>query len=430
MKGFTMYKKIGLALIAATFLMTGCANTAQSQSPIDPSVKAEDMPYDASKVDIASLKEPLPRVVKYLEEKNIPSSMLVDYKYVRDSIGNGTQKGAKALLLDARPTKSYLVMPGIPASLNVPGTAQDAFDGAYAQIEKLPKNQAILVHGGGYQCLYGPRLVTFLQAKGFTNIKLYLGSTPEYIQQPDGYKDITVYMAKGMFTKNEAVFLDARPLAMFQKETIVGAQYMNDTELEKLKGRLPADFKTPIVTFCAGLECEKSHNLAKELKKMGYKNVSTFSGGLPAWKELKLPTTGGAKVEAPKAAVADKFLDGVKLGLDEGTVDGEWYKAAILSGKLPANVAIVDVRTPSEYKSGHLPGAINVEAGELKAEAFLAKLPAGKVIVFSCATGGRAMEAWMKLNKAKLAGKALFFDANIKCGAEGKCDIKVNEPLG
>lgn len=424
-----MYKKIGLALIAATFLITGCANTAQSQIKIDPSVKAEDMPFDASKINIASLKEPLPRVVKYLEEKNIPSSMLVEYAQVREAIGNGTKNGAKALLLDARPTKSFLVMPGIPASVNVPGTAQDAFDAAYPQIEKVAKNAPIIVHGGGYQCLYGPRLVTFLQAKGFTNVKLYLGSTPEYIQQPDAYKDITVYMAKGMFNKNEAVFLDARPLTMFQKETIVGAQYMNDTEFEKLKGRLPADLKTPIVAFCGGYECEKSHNVAKELKKMGYKNVSTFSGGLPAWKELKLPTTGGAKVEAPKVAVADKFLDGVKLGLDEGTVDGEWYKTAILSGKLPANVAVVDVRTPAEYKSGHLPGAINIEPGDLKADAFLAKLPQGKIVVFSCATGGRAMEAWMKLNKAKLAGKALFFDANLKCGAD-KCDIKVNEPLG
>lgn len=425
-----MYKKIGLALIAATFLMTGCATATQAPAKMDPTVKAEDMPFDASQINIASLKAPLPRVVKYLEELNIPSSMLVNYSTVRDTTGNGTLKGAKALLLDARPNKSYLVMPGIPASLNVPGTAQDAFDTAYPQIEKLAKNHPILVHGGGYLCLYGPRLVSFLQAKGFTNIKLYLGSTPEYIQQPDAYKDITVYMARGMFTKNEAVFLDARPFAMFQKETIVGAHYINDTEFEKLKGRLPADLKTPIVTFCAGLECEKSHNLAKDLKKIGYKNVSTFSGGLPAWKELKLPTTGGAKAEAPKVAVADKFLDGIKMGIDDGTVDGEWYKAAILSGKLPANVAVVDVRTPSEYKSGHLPGAINVEAGELKADAFLAKLPAGKVIVFSCATGGRAMEAWMKLNKAKLDSKALFFDANIKCGSDSKCDIKVNEPLG
>ncbi|MDD2383577.1 MAG: rhodanese-like domain-containing protein [Sulfurospirillaceae bacterium] len=424
-----MYKKIGLALIAATFLMTGCATATQAPVKTDPTVKAEDMPFDASKINIASLTAPLPRVVKYLEEKNIPSSMLVEYPQVREAIGNGTKQGAKALLLDARPTKSYLVMPGIPASLNVPGTAQDAFDSAYPQIEKVAKDAPIIVHGGGYQCLYGPRLVTFLQAKGFTNVKLYLGSTPEYIQKPDAYKDITVYMARGMFTKNEAVFLDARPYAMFMKETIPGAQYMNDTEFEKLKGRLPVDLKTPIVAFCGGYECAKSHNVAKELKKLGYKNVSTFSGGLPAWKELKLPTTGGAQAEAPKVAVADKFLDGVKLGLDEGTVDGEWYKAAILSGKLPANVAVVDVRTPSEYKSGHLPGAINIEAGELSADAFLAKLPKDKIVVFSCATGGRAMEAWMKLNKAKLAGKALFFDANLKCGAD-KCDIKVNEPLG
>lgn len=426
------YTKFGLAIVTATLLMSGCATATaqQKEVKIDKNVKAEDMPFDKSKIDIMALKAPLPRVVKYMEEKSIPANVLVDYKYVRESIGNGTKKGAKALLLDARPTKSYLVMPGIPASVNVPGTAKDAFEKAFPQIEKYPKDAPIIVHGGGYQCLYGPRLYTFMKEKGFTNVKLYLGSTPEYIQQPDGYKDLTVYMAKGMFNKNAAVFLDARPYAMFMKETIPGAQYMNDTEFEKLKGRLPADMKTPIVAFCGGFECAKSHNLAKYLQAMGYKNVSTFSGGLPAWKELKLPTTASAPKVAKDEPKEDKYVDGVKLGIDDGTVDGEWYKAAVLGGTLPTNVAVVDVRTPAEYKSGHLPGAINVEPGELKADQFFAKLPQDKVIVFSCATGGRAMEAWMKLKDAKLAEKAFFFDANINCGGDGKCEVKVNEPLG
>ena len=125
------------------------------------------------------------------------------------------------------------------------------------------------------------------------------------------------------------------------------------------------------------------------------------------------------------------MVDGVKLGADEGTVDGEWYKALIVSGKIPANVAVIDVRSPAEFANGHIKGAINVEAGKMSAADFAAKLPKDKISIINCATGGRAMEAHMKLKDAKIdVSKVLYFDANIKCDASGKCEIKVNEPLG
>ncbi len=109
------------------------------------------------------------------------------------------------------------------------------------------------------------------------------------------------------------------------------------------------------------------------------------------------------------------------------SVDGEWFKANL--GKLP-NVQIVDVRGKEEFKTGALHGAINIQAEELDAKELYAKLPKDKTIVFNCSAGARSMEAWMKLDDAKIdVSKIFYFDANINC-ADGKCKIEVNEPLG
>lgn len=112
-------------------------------------------------------------------------------------------------------------------------------------------------------------------------------------------------------------------------------------------------------------------------------------------------------------------------------MDGEWYKAHIMAGTVPSNVAIIDVRSPSEYANGHIKGAINIEAGKLSAQEFAAKLPKGKVVILNCSAGGRSMEAFLKLQGAKIdVSKIFYFDANIKCDKSNQCDIKVNEPLG
>ncbi len=121
----------------------------------------------------------------------------------------------------------------------------------------------------------------------------------------------------------------------------------------------------------------------------------------------------------------------MKVGVDEGTVDGEWLKGLVTSNKVPDNVVFVDIRNASEYANGHMKGALNVEAGKLNAADLAAKLPKGKVAIFTCGTGARGMEAYIKLKDAKLdVSKIMYFDANIKCDAKSICEIKVNEPLG
>lgn len=403
-------RMVSASLVVAGLLLSGCANT-QPEAGATPAAKV--------------LTEPTAHVKGIIEKFKLQN---VDYAYVKQAVGNGTRGGAKALLIDARPNPKYL-SGAIPSSLNIPDTQIDKYIG---QLDKVAKDKEIIVYCGGWDCEKSPIVAGHLKSIGFTNVKLYQAGEPEWATK--SYLEVGVPVIEASFKKNSALIIDARPYAMSLKESIPGALYMNDEDMPKLMGRLPGDKSTPIITFCAGFECHKSHVVANKLLELGYTKVTVFAGGLPAWKEAKLQTTAGAKPAAPVVAAASKketVVDGVKLGADEGTVDGEWYKALINTGKIPANVAVIDVRSPAEFANGHIKGAINAEAGKMSAADFAAKLPKDKISIINCATGGRAMEAHMKLKDAKVnISKVFYFDANIKCDAAGKCEIKVNEPLG
>ncbi len=404
-------KNFGLSIALASLLLSGCASTQPETGVAAASEKV--------------LTEPTAHVKGLIEKYKLEN---VDYTYVKSAVGNGTRSGAKAILIDARPNPKYL-SGTIPSSLNIPDTQIDKYIG---QLDKVAKDKEIIVFCGGWDCEKSPIVAGYLKDKGFSNVKLYQAGEPEW--KTKSYLEVGTPVIEGAFKKNGALLIDARPYAKTLAESIPGALYMNDEDLDKLSGRFPVDKNTPIITFCAGYECHKSHVVANKLLELGYTKVSVYAGGLPAWKEAKLPTTAGSKKEATVADTTpkkDAFLEGVKLGVDEGMVDGEWYKAQILAGKVPANVAMIDVRTPSEFANGHLKGAINVEAGKMSASEFATKLPKGKIIIINCSTGGRAMDARMKLKEAKFdVSKVLYFDANIKCDSTHKCEIKVNEPLG
>jgi len=380
-----------------------------------------------SKVAVAVeqvISKPSPKVQSMIDKYKLE---VVDYAYAKKMVAKGNRNATKALLIDARPNDKYLKST-IPSSLNIPDTK---FDEYFKQIKDLDRTKEILVYCGGWKCAKSPKVAGLLQEKGFTNVKLYQAGEPEWIKK--NYKEVGLIVAKSAQAKNSAFLVDSRPYKMFLRETIPGSISIPDTELEKLIGRFPASKAEKIIVYCGGYKCGKSHKVARKLISMGYKNVSVFAGGLPEWKSASLPTTASAK-KATKAPTEEKKTtkfskNGVMLGSDEGTVDGEWMHALIKEGKVPEFMLIVDVKDPEEFKDGHLKGAVNIYAEELKADALLAKLPKGKSIIFNCSAGGRSIEAWVKLNDAKIdVSEIFYFDANIDCkGTE--CKIEVNEPL-
>lgn len=69
------------------------------------------------------------------------------------------------------------------------------------------------------------------------------------------------------------------------------------------------------------------------------------------------------------------------------------FKALVQQGAL-----IIDVRTPSEFKGGHVKGAVNIPLQALQAS--FSKIPKNKTIITCCASGMRSGSAKSLLKAA------------------------------
>lgn len=373
--------------------------------------------------ELESLNKASPKVQEMINSLNL---QIVDYHYTKAKIVKGIRSSAKAVLIDARPNKKYK-MGTIPTAINIPDTDYKKF---VWQLKDISKDKELIVFCGGWNCIKSPKVANMLKKDGYSNVKLYQAGEADWSKK--NYKEVDLIVLQASQSNNSAILIDARPYKKYLSETIAGSISIPDTEVEKLKGRFPVHQNEKIIIFCGGYQCIKSHNIAKKLISMGYRDVNVFAGGVPAWKKAGLATTKNAGTISQNKVNLQvrKSKNGAKVGLDEGSIDGQWLYSLIKEDKIPAFIQIVDVTSPEEFESGHLKTAINIPADALDAKALYEKLPKDKTIVFNCTAGGRSIEAWTKLKNAKYeVGEIFYFDANIDCKGS-KCKIEVNEALG
>ena len=88
-----------------------------------------------------------------------------------------------------------------------------------------------------------------------------------------------------------------------------------------------------------------------------------------------------------------------------------------LASALPENVAIVDVRLPSEVGAGMVKGAKSIPLMEIRDRA--AELPKDKTIIFHCSTGTQAEIAY---NMAKELGytDVKYLNAKVTFEKDGR----------
>jgi rhodanese-related sulfurtransferase len=101
----------------------------------------------------------------------------------------------------------------------------------------------------------------------------------------------SVALAKYMFDRDEALFVDARSQNDYDNGHIPGAVSFPvgrfEERIESFLNRYPAE--QPIVTYCSGRTCEDSHNLAQFLSDVGFTNVRVFIDGFPGWEAEGYP---------------------------------------------------------------------------------------------------------------------------------------------
>jgi len=362
-------------------------------------------------------------VQRLIKENNLQQ---VTFEQVKQAIGDGTRKNAKALILDARPIKKYKAA-AIPSAQPLPDTK---FERQYNLFySKIDKNKPIIVYCGGIKCTKSPKVAIALIKKGHKDVKVYVNGIPEWKKK--SYTEVDAKVAKKLFDAGAALFIDARPFGKFAKSTIIGSLNVPDTKFEKFAKFMPIDKSAPIITYCGGFACHKSHAVANKLVALGYSNVKVLASGYPYWKKRKFGVTGGGAVTTKAMKKLGKSKSGViEQGYDKGTVDGEWFVKNYK--KLPKSVTLVDVRAPEDFKKGTIEGSINIQAEKMKPAQFAKAVPSKGDVIFHCGTGTRAMEALDFLKEAKYArmDNVFYLDANIECDKNGKCKIKPNSPLG
>ncbi|QAR33607.1 rhodanese-like domain-containing protein [Geovibrio thiophilus] len=336
---------------------------------------------------------------------------MVKFDEVKKVVGDGMFNASRGVLVDARPERTF-DQGHIPGSVNVPDNKFEQFFPVLAE-KKVTKDTYIITYCGGVDCIKSLYDAKMLKDKGYTNIKIYLDGMPDWTKQGQAI-EIGFETAKKLQADGKTLFVDARPERVFAKSTIPGSVNVPDNKFEEFKNLLPAEKSETFVVYCGGYECVKSHIVAEEAMKLGYKKPLIYAGGLPEWEKMG----GTMSAAAPKAAAAAAPAGAIKQGAEPGSVDKDYFKTLVPSR--PANIIIVDVRTPAEFQNGHIEGAINIDVNKIYkegCEAVTALLPKEGDVIFHCASGGRAGEMYFGLvEDCNFAQKERlhFLDAHVK----------------
>jgi rhodanese-related sulfurtransferase len=101
--------------------------------------------------------------------------------------------------------------------------------------------------------------------------------------------------ARGLFERDEILFVDARPENQYQEGHLPGALIIPWQEVDRyfMEAAEQLEEEKTLVTYCDGESCDLSHELALFLKDMGFTDVRVLVNGWTVWKQAGLPTEGG-----------------------------------------------------------------------------------------------------------------------------------------
>ncbi len=164
--------------------------------------------------------------------------------------------------------------------------------------------------------------------------KKVLEVIPELVQLPVGVTEITaeelLAMIKDKSQAGKYLLVDCRPADFYAETHLATAVSIPWTEAKEVKlAALPSDKGKLLIFYCLGSTCLLGPNSAAMAVEAGYTNVRVLLSELSEWQE-----SGG------RLYSADRYV-----------IDG--------------NVVLVDIRNLREPEAGHVPGAVNISAGDV-----------------------------------------------------------------
>ncbi len=110
-----------------------------------------------------------------------------------------------------------------------------------------------------------------------------------YVKRGSGGPWVSTLQATLMINQQDAVVLDVREPAEYDKGHILHARSMPLSQLEARAGELQKFKSRPIIVHCAN--GNRSGDALSALRRKGFENVVNLSGGLAAWQQAGLPVS-------------------------------------------------------------------------------------------------------------------------------------------
>ncbi len=106
-----------------------------------------------------------------------------------------------------------------------------------------------------------------------------------------GFKGLGPAALTALVNRDNALVVDLRPAADFEKGHIPGAKNVQMSQFDPENKQLTAARALPIVLVCkAG---QTSGDAARRLHKAGFERVFVLDGGIGAWQQADLPLVKG-----------------------------------------------------------------------------------------------------------------------------------------
>ncbi|HEX3009239.1 MAG TPA: rhodanese-like domain-containing protein, partial [Bacteroidales bacterium] len=227
---------------------------------------------------------------------------------------------------------------------------------------------------------------------------------------------VTVGEIDAFVEGKNVLWIDVRDFFAFEKSHVEGAFHL---PLELMSGKLSSilDNKHILIYDDNG---KKGHQALRVLVNAGFKQVTNISGGYTSL-QRQATATGfrNIRVEALPVQLKD---------INEKTTEEKMEQAKISNESTPI---IVDVRTPAEFKTGAVSGAVNIPLDELQRRYKELGNDLSREITVYCASGARSAYAQnfleqMGYSKVTNGGGVSAMIARQKAQANG---TPSNEPL-
>ena len=106
-----------------------------------------------------------------------------------------------------------------------------------------------------------------------------------------GYKALGPAQLTGLINRDNALVVDLRPQADFEKGHIPGSKNVQMSQFDPENKQLAPAKSLPVVLVCkAG---QTAGDAAKRLRKAGFEHVHILDGGIAAWQQADLPLVKG-----------------------------------------------------------------------------------------------------------------------------------------